>query len=159
MTILKGHISPETAFRVEDYPYGFRLRCQIRYWLDCHPRKGARLVSQTSNPKKPLLVWNKPKASTYQRFAGCMYLDDNGHVQWTGVNEYDTLQECIDWFNRYGEGVPDVLKPVLGAWINAKEQFNRQKAAGKAALIETVTHPDGSQTQSRIVLQPEVIRA
>jgi hypothetical protein len=32
--ILTDHTSPETAYLVEDYPYGFRLRCQIRYWLE-----------------------------------------------------------------------------------------------------------------------------
>ena len=30
MTVLTGHTSPETAYVVSDYPYGFRLRCQIR---------------------------------------------------------------------------------------------------------------------------------
>ena len=69
-TILSGHTSPETAYLVEDYPYGFRLRCKIRRWLDCDPKRGARLMSQTSNPKLSGLVWNKPKASTYARFGG-----------------------------------------------------------------------------------------
>ena len=35
MQILPGiHISPETAYVIDDYPYGFRLRCRIRYWLE-----------------------------------------------------------------------------------------------------------------------------
>src|SRR5437762_10605235 len=42
MQILSGHISPETAYVVKDYPYGFRLRCQIRYWLEYKPSKGDR---------------------------------------------------------------------------------------------------------------------
>jgi len=52
MQILKGHISPETAFIVDDYPYGFRLRCKIRYWLEYNPKHGFRFVSQTTNPKR-----------------------------------------------------------------------------------------------------------
>src|SRR5271166_5634405 len=88
MEILSGHTSPETAYTVEDYPYGFRLRCQKRWWLEANPRHGVRLVSQTSNPKRSGLVWNKPKAGTYARFAACMYLDDAGHVQWSGMTEY-----------------------------------------------------------------------
>ena len=46
MEILKGHVSPATAYLVNDYPYGFRLRCQIRYWLEVHPRLGVRLSEQ-----------------------------------------------------------------------------------------------------------------
>jgi hypothetical protein len=38
MQILKGHISQETAYLVDDYPYGFRLRCKIRYWLEYQPK-------------------------------------------------------------------------------------------------------------------------
>ena len=76
MELLHNHVSPETAYVVSDYPYGFTLRCQIRYWLEHSPRHGFRLMSQTSNPKKPGLVWNKPKGSTYCRFGGAMFLDD-----------------------------------------------------------------------------------
>ena len=63
--VLSGHVSQETAYVVEDYPYGFTLRCQIRFWIETNGKKGSRVVSQTSNPKRPGLVWNKPKASTY----------------------------------------------------------------------------------------------
>src|SRR6516165_4444148 len=64
MQILSGHISPETAYVVEDYPYGLRLRCRIRYWLEHTPKRGFRFWSQTTNPKRGN-IWNKPKASTY----------------------------------------------------------------------------------------------
>lgn len=66
--LLTGHTTPETAFVVADYPYGFRLRCKIRYWLEYKPGKGHRLWSQTTNPKRAGEVWNKAKASTFQRF-------------------------------------------------------------------------------------------
>lgn len=29
--LLLGHVSPQTAYLVEDYPYGRQLRCRIRY--------------------------------------------------------------------------------------------------------------------------------
>jgi hypothetical protein len=80
MQILSGHVSPESAYVVDDYPYGFRLRCKIRYWLEYAPRKGFRFVSQTTNPKAAGEVWNKPKASTYASIAGAMFLDDSNHV-------------------------------------------------------------------------------
>ena len=98
MKLLSGHISPETAYVVEDYPYGFRLRCKIRYWIEFKPKKGFRFLSQTTNPKRPGEVWNKPKASTYSMFGGAMYLDEStGYVQFAGLNEYSDGAEAKAW--------------------------------------------------------------
>jgi hypothetical protein len=129
ITILSGHISPETAYLVADYPYGFRLRCQIRYWLDVHPKHGVRFMSQTTNPKRGG-IWNKPKASTYQRFAGCMFLDEAGHVQWSGLNEYTDGAEASAWRDRYGDGVPEASRELMNRWVAAKLAYdaNRQKS-------------------------------
>ena len=88
MQPLYGHTTQETAYLVRDYPYGFRLRCQIRYWLESDPKKGHRFCSQTTNPKKPGEVWNAPKKSTYTPISACMFLDDEDHVQWTGFDPY-----------------------------------------------------------------------
>jgi hypothetical protein len=121
--ILKGHISPETAYVVDDYPYGFRLRCKIRYWLEYHPKRGFRLVSQTTNPKRGN-VWNKPKASTYARFGGCMFLDDDGHVQWQGLSEYSSGAEAKAFSDKYREGVPEAGRDILDRWVAAKLAYD-----------------------------------
>lgn len=118
-TILQGHVSQETAYLVDDYPYGFRLRCKIRYWLEYHTKRGFRFVSQTSNPKRPGLVWNKPKASTYCRFGGCMYLDDQNHVHWAGLTEYSDGAEATAWSNKYRDGVPAAGLETLDLWVAA----------------------------------------
>lgn len=89
LQVLKGHISQETAYVVDDYPYGFRLRCKIRYWLEFKKKAGFRLVSQTTNPKlSSAEMWNKPKASTYSTL-GVMGLDEKGYVTWETCNIYD----------------------------------------------------------------------
>ncbi len=129
-TILSGHTSPETAYLVEDYPYGFRLRCRIRYWLDCDSKRGARLMSQTSNPKLSGLVWNKPKASTFARFGGCMFLDEAGHVQWAGLTEYTGGKEASAWLAEYSAGVPASLLKTARGWVAAKVAFDDARAAG-----------------------------
>lgn len=85
---LTGHVSPETAYVVEDYPYGFKLRCKIRYWLEYSPKNGFRFCSQTTNPKKPIEAWNAPKKSTYSTL-GVMGLDEEGRVTWSGLSVYD----------------------------------------------------------------------
>lgn len=82
-TPLYGHTDQATAFLVEDYPYGRRLRCRIRYWLEAHPKRGWRFCSQTENPKN--LRWNNPKRSTYAVVAAAMFQDEQGHVHWDGL--------------------------------------------------------------------------
>ena len=79
--LLRGHTSPETAYVVEDYPYGFRLRCKMRHWVEFKKGKGTRHMTQTSNPKKAGEVWNKPKGSTYSPGNTYLYLDHRQHVQ------------------------------------------------------------------------------
>lgn len=130
MQILKGHISPETAFVVDDYPYGYRLRCKIRYWLEYTPKRGVRMWSQTTNPKKPGEFWNKPKASTYCRFGGCMFLDDQNHVQWSGLTEYSNGAEAEAWLAQYGEGVPAQCLEITKRWAAAKIAYDSNRRPG-----------------------------
>lgn len=101
METLVGHDSPETAYVVDDYPYGFRLRTKIRYWIETNKRKGQRFVSQTVNPKyTDREIWNKPKASTYSTLM-VMYLDEKGHVHQDGVGMY-SMSELDNFIERHG---------------------------------------------------------
>ncbi len=102
-TILTGHVSPETAYVVADYPYGFRLRCKIRYWLE-RTKHGVRLVSQTTNPKVAYEKWNKPKASTYHDVA-VMYLDDESHVHIACLGMYDSEEDIAAFVATYGHAL------------------------------------------------------
>ena len=162
MKILSGHTSPETAYMVEDYPYGFRLRCKIRYWLESSPNKGVRFVSQTTNPKKRIFnaasglyteTWNKPKASTYCRFGGAMFLNEENHVTWSGVTEYSGLQDLMNWKNSFYAGLPESFKTVFDHWLTLKTRHNEARARGEVSMTVTV---NGVVT-GKEVLQPEVI--
>lgn len=130
---LKGHVSMETAYVVADYPYGFRLRCQIRYWLEFKKGKGFRFWSQTSNPKVAGLVWNKPKSSTYIENAAFMYLDAQRHVQWHALGIYHDAKESRAFLEAYGEHINAEWLPVLDRWIAVKESYEARKAAMVAA--------------------------
>lgn len=112
---LYGHTSEDTAYVVDDYPYGFHERTQIRYWLEHKPKKGWRLVSQTMNPKTNR--WNKPKAATYSEWGGAMYLDDNGHVQWTGVGPYTDEQQFLSFVTTFPGADMRELRKVVPAKI------------------------------------------
>jgi hypothetical protein len=130
MKLLKNHTSPETAFVVESYPYGFRLRCKIRYWLEFHPKRGFRFMSQTTNPKKPGEVWNKPKASTYYRFGGAMFLNEEEHVHWSGLSEYSEAAEAVAWAEKFGEAVPEAGQETLARWVAAKVAYEAARTPG-----------------------------
>jgi hypothetical protein len=81
--VLDGHVSPDTAYLVEDYPYGRRLRCKKRYWVETatvgEKRGEQRIVSQTTNPKVAGEPWNKPHRGTYSMIQA-LFLDDNDRV-------------------------------------------------------------------------------
>lgn len=149
MKYLKGHVSPETAYVVDDYPYGFRLRCKIRYWLEYHPKKGFRLVSQTTNPKVAGEVWNKPKASTYARGIAVMLLDDdNGHVSWT-VTRYDDGEtaKLREAFKHCRDYLPAEAIPEAEKYLRIKTRYDELKATGLdyriAARLATVEEAQG----------------
>lgn len=103
MQLLTGHNSPETAYVVQDYPYGFKLRCKMRCWIETNGNKGQRYVTQTTNPKITTReVWNKPKMSTYNDIK-VMFLDDAGHVQSDGFSVIYADEERIAAFEtKYG---------------------------------------------------------
>lgn len=132
MKILSGHVSPETAYQVNDYPYGFRLRCMIRYWLEYKPNNGFRLISQTSNPRHVGfgVKWNAPKGTTYARFGGCMVIiETEDRVTWVGLTEYSDAAESIKWRDTYGAGCPN--PEVTDKWINAKVAYEERLAKAR----------------------------
>jgi hypothetical protein len=127
---LYGHTSEATAYLVADYPYGYTLRTQIRYWLEAKPKKGWRFVSQTLNPKTSR--WNKPKASTYVKWAAAMYLDEDGHVQWTGVGPYTGEQQFLSFITTFPGADMSELRKV----VPAKQRYLRGRISG--ALVMTI---------------------
>lgn len=88
LTELVGHTSPDTAYVVDDYPYGFRLRTTIRYWIETKPGHGQRVMSQTRDPKRAGEPWNKPKGSTYSPIKVLLLDSDTGHVSNAALSGY-----------------------------------------------------------------------
>lgn len=123
MDVLKGHTSPEAAYVVEDYPYGFRLRCRIRYWLEYKSGCGYRLVSQTTNPKATGEVWNKPKRSTYTELAVMVLLPENDkgvrEVSWAGLNRYTIGEKLEEFVQAYQAGFGDREWGLVQGYRNA----------------------------------------
>ncbi len=103
---LFGHVSPETAFEQEGYPWGFRLRTKIRYWIESKEGYGQRFCAQTMNPKTRL--WCAPKKGTYRRIV-IMFLDENNHVKNDCIYEWDE-QKVKDFVNKHKENFDEFQK-------------------------------------------------
>lgn len=126
---LVGHTSMETAYEVDDYPYG-RLRTKKRFWLEQKGKKGWRFVEQTLNPKNGR--WNKPKTNTYTEFAASMYLDEKGHVQWAGLSAYSSAEEVLDFVTKF----PKSDKSYLKKFTPAKIKYLEKRISGE--IVQTM---------------------
>lgn len=111
VNVISGAVSEDTAYLVEDYPYGFRLRCKKRYWIET-TKQGQRICEQTSNPKCAGLVWNKPKKSTYSDLKQ-LFIDEQGHVQSWGFSiQWSDLPKLDAFIARFNL---DVKEPRLAS--------------------------------------------
>ena len=94
-------------------------------------------MSIYDNPKITFReVWNKPKASTYCRFGGCMYLDDKGHVTWIGLSEYSSGEQAKAFSDKYREGVPEAGLDLLDRWVAAKLAYDGKRAGDHSLPLD-----------------------
>jgi len=105
------HTSPETAYIIEDYPYGFVLRCKMRIWIESNKR-GQRILQQTTDPRKSFEYWNKPKASTYSDIH-VLYLDGEGHVQRDAASAHQSIEDLAAFEVRAKDALGDVERKTL----------------------------------------------
>jgi hypothetical protein len=141
-TAFFGHTSEETAYLVPDYPYGFRLRTEIRYWIET-TKNGDRFVSQTLNPKTGR--WNKPKRSTYMHVAA-LYLNDEGHVAWTGVHPNSSK----DWTEQFVAVVRPHLSDAQRAKLAEVYGYQRVMEHVTFSIHEGPFTPEDAAEQRRI---------
>jgi hypothetical protein len=135
MNVLTGHTSADTAFLVEDYPYGFRLRCQIRYWIET-TKHGQRVVSQTSNPKRPGLVWNKPKAGTYSNLRVLFVNPENGHVENDGLSFYGTAEQIAAFEAKYADALTSERDQKELRMLKAMQAAMAQRYAQRSEVAQ-----------------------
>lgn len=74
---------------VKDWPYGFRLKCNMKLSIEFHKTKGFRSVTQSSDSKKG--GWNNPKKSTYSPCLVWALNDEGKHVTY-GLSFYKIEQ-------------------------------------------------------------------
>ena len=101
------HKDFESAYEIPDYPYGFTLRCSIRFWIETKKNFGKRIVSCTKNPKTG--AWNKPKAGNYWTMCVLFVNDENGHLEHDSFSGNDAYREDLvnKWLTDYAAGLSD----------------------------------------------------
>jgi hypothetical protein len=121
---LAGHVSPETGYVVDDYPYGFRLRTKIRYWLETKRGTGQRFCSQTLNPKTG--QWNKPKCSTYGVIM-VMVRQPNGHISTDRLSPggYDKEDRIREFEAKHAAALGDYERGAI-RYIRASNAANEK---------------------------------
>lgn len=119
---LAAATSPETAILVEDYPYGFRLRCTMRVWVEFRKGKGFRYCTQTSNPKKPG-TWNAQKSGTYSRVSMAIGQMENGHLFPAALSEYSALPEYAAFWDTHSEALSDHARASFDYFREIKEAY------------------------------------
>lgn len=140
-TYLFGHVDESSAYVVDDYPYGFRQRTQIRYWIESVAKKGDRVCSQTLNPKT--LQWNKPKKSTYS--AVCVLgLNDQNHVTNIGFAlGWDNEEKILDFIEKIG-GV-DKLNDLQLKQVKRGIAISRTQKHIKVEVVNATNWSEGER--------------
>jgi len=120
MNILKNQPTMDNPYIIEDYPYGFTLRTQMRVWIET-TKRGQRIARQTLNPKTD--KWNNPKKSTYTNvmLAG---INEEGHLKTTGVGMYSSKKAAI-FLEKYQEFLTDYQKTELTNMIKMLEVYDQ----------------------------------
>jgi len=108
LEILKEQPTEEKPFIVDNYPYGYTQRTQIRYWVETTGR-GQRFVSQTLNPKTG--VWNRPKKSVYSNII-LVGLNGQGHITHDSLTMYSS-KEALSFKEKYENFLSEYQKNEL----------------------------------------------
>jgi hypothetical protein len=115
--------SEDDPFIIEDYPWGYRLRTQVRVWMECRKGHGMRVCRQTQDPRTGR--WCKPKKSTYSCVLG-FYLNEEGRIKTCGLSAGGwSKEEAIVAFEEfYAEiGLTDFQKDRI-KYIRATNVMN-----------------------------------
>ena len=87
------NIREENPILVNNYPWGFKLKTQKRYWIE-ETKRGERFCTQTKNPKTG--HWCTPKKSTYSEVT-ILCENKDGHISYVSIGKWDSI-ESIDNF-------------------------------------------------------------
>jgi hypothetical protein len=105
---------------VDNYPYGFRLRTKIKYYVET-TKYGQRFISQTLNPKTN--TWNNPKKSTYHNII-LVGLNNQDHITYTSLSMYSS-EEAQHFKQKYEQFLNDYQKTEIINIIKMLEVYDK----------------------------------
>lgn len=128
--ISSKHNSPETAYVIADYPFGMRLRCFKRIWVETGTKgagKGLQRIGYQTTVKRfnieytdnglnleaPMAeprAWNKPKFSTYGSIAILWIDPSTGYVETAILGQFPWTEHLDRFADRYGDALDDEQK-------------------------------------------------
>lgn len=146
--ILIGHVSQETSFEQNNYPYG-NLKCLRRVWVETKKGHGKRFVFQTCNPKNG--KWNAPKKGTYSSLI-VLYLDlETDHVEYSEISGYDSLEKIEAFEQEYSEGLKDNYSQMSLRYLKAAHR------AMSKVTVEVTVHKQGDEPGQTLKEQSEFL--
>jgi len=119
----------DTAIEVNNYPWGFRLKTKVKYWIESN-NKGDRLIKQTLNPKTN--EWCKPKKSTYSEAMVMTSKQENDKtfISYEQISNFSNIKEVSLFENTHKNHLTDrqlkkicKLKSFHGVMEDVKIEF------------------------------------
>jgi len=119
----------DTAIEVNNYPWGFRLKTKVRYWIESN-NKGDRFIKRTLNPKTN--EWCNPKKSTY---SSVMVMtskeeEDKTFISYESISNFSDIKEVSLFENTHKNHLTDrqlkqicKLKSFHGAYEDMKVEI------------------------------------
>jgi hypothetical protein len=149
--ILTGHNSFETAYKIENYPWGYKLRTIMYVWIESLPKKGDRVVRRTVDPRTGKLC--AAKVSTFSNIKA-LYAQENGHVESTGVNIYTTkedVQKLVDLIGMDNLTVPQLtqFRQLMGEVVLKENEFTGIKEKGFSVSWKSETLGQGWERKEK----------
>ena len=99
-----------TEHIVPDWPWGRKERCEMRFSVESHPKRGERLVKQSRKNGRTY----KPKATTYATRVKIIRIDGKiGHVVWNkmyghfGVSMEDGKIASMTFFDEEAQALAE----------------------------------------------------
>lgn len=145
--LLLGHESAETGYMVDDYPYGRKTRCRIRYWVETAAKGAAKFmmrpVSQTEEPTSKR--WNAPRLGNYRDLVVLVKRADNGHVENFGLDryagpEYYLIFEATGAANALVLSGTDAVRQRYHACLSTSIQQNAATWMQYGRMLAVATH-------------------
>lgn len=133
---LYNHTSFETAYVVQDWPWGYKLRTEKRFWIESN-KSGDRQISQTLDPRTG--KWCAPKKSIYYPIL-IFYTSDQEKVVTQGEEVEHLRSETINFRNNekiksfyelHKDNLNDFQKDQIKKWIGFNEALKNVTFSSK----------------------------